>query len=359
MTRADRIVDMLKRDSYDGIFILSKENVRYLSGYTGADSYLLLTADGEKYFITDGRYTEQAENECADYTIVNWRDGSNTIASTVARIAGDNNMGVLVFESTKINYDLYKSIVESCDDRTKLEPIRTYVELLRYIKSDDEISSTKRACEISEKALDMLYGYIKPGITEQEAACELEYYMKKLGADDIGFETILLSGSRTSLLHGIPSSRKIENGDFVLIDFGAKYNGYICDMTRTVVIGKAGEEQKKVYNIVREAQARALETMRAGVKGSVPYNAIENVVKDTDYMDYAYQGVGHGVGLFLHEEPFMGPKSEYILEKNSIVTIEPGIYIPGWGGVRIEDMVLIQDDIGKILTHTTKELIEL
>lgn len=359
MSKVNRAMEMLKKDKIESIFISTKENVRYLSEYTGDDAYLFITSLGDKYLITDKRYTEQASLECPEFEVVNWRYDDRKVSDIINDLINEHKIKALAFEGLHISFDLYNSISQKSGKSVDLVPVKGYIEMLRYTKDLDEIDLSKKACEISTKALDKLYGFLKPGVTEKEATAELEYYMKKYGADDIGFKTILLSGSRTSLLHGIPSDRKIDEGDFVLIDFGAKCGGYICDMTRTVVVGRADNRQREVYELVQKAQQRALETMIANNDSKDTYKVIENIIAETEYMPYLYQGVGHGVGLFLHEEPFIGPNKSYIYSANSIVTIEPGIYIPGWGGIRIEDTVLIQENKQEILTEISKDLIEI
>lgn len=358
MSRVKRIVEMMLMDNVDAYLIVSDENLRYLSGFNGSDSYILLTRNNHKFFITDARYTEQAENECPDYIVVNWRKDNKSLAEVVKEICIKENVRTLAFEEKNMSFSLYSKLKEVFED-INIKPIKSYMETLRYVKEAYEILNMKKACAISMKALDKLFGYIRPGITEKDATSELEYYMKKYGADGIGFDTILLSGSRTSLLHGKPSNKKIEEGDLLLVDFGAKYNGYICDMTRTVVVGKASEKQREIYNLVKLAQQRAIETMQVGASGKLPFRAVDDTVRGTKYYEYLYKGVGHGVGLDVHEEPFLGERSNNILKKNCIITIEPGIYIPSFGGVRIEDMVLINDGCNEIMTDMPRDLLEI
>ena len=200
---------------------------------------------------------------------------------------------------------------------------------------------------------------IRVGVTEKELASKLSHYMVMEGADTKPYGGILISGARTSLLHGIPSSKAIEYGDLVLMDYGCQYQGYLSDMTRTVVVGKATPKQREVYELEQRMVADCEAVMKAGATGAQVYEASTKAIKGTEYFDYHYTGIGHGIGMFVHEIPFMGPASKAVFEPGNIITVEPGIYIPGWGGIRIEDEVLITEDGCENLISATKELIEL
>ena len=263
----------------------------------------------------------------------------------------------LGFEECFTTYDKYEEIHRLLSEhRIELTGTRNIVEELRYVKSEEEVANTRIACEIADKALEELVPYIKPGVTERELCARLEFSMKMHGAQDIGFETILISGAKTSLLHGKPGDRKVEEGDFVLVDYGAKYNGYISDTTRTFAVGHVSEQQKEIYELVREAQETGVRNMGPGIVASKPDTEIRKVVKK--YEEYYYSGMGHGVGLDLHEEPFLGMYGTKIMQPGCVITMEPGIYIPGWGGVRIEDTVLITENGAETLTHFPKDLMK-
>ena len=277
------------------------------------------------------------------------------MAKAVKSVCDKVGIKKLGFERTNIVFDKYeelKNLIEK--DNGELIPTENIVETLRYVKDKDEIKNTRKACEIADKALEELIPHIKAGVSEIELATKLEYFMKMNGAQNIGFETILISGAKTSLLHGKPSDKIIEKGDFVLIDYGAMYNGYISDTTRTFIVGGASEKQLEIYNLVKEAQNVGVENMKAGVHATIPDAEIRKVVKK--YEDYYYQGIGHGVGRDVHEEPFIGNYGDKIIEEGCIITMEPGIYFPGWGGVRIEDTVLITKNGPERLTKFPKDL---
>lgn len=355
MARIDMLLERLEAEHLDGLFLITDQNVRYLSGFTGSDSFLLIS-DKANYLITDGRYVEQAEAQCPDFHIVNWRQPSRRLTEVVNTVVDKFKIKRLGFEKDYMTYDMHDMLVKDTSD-VEIIPTKGIVEALRYTKDEEEIENLRKAAGIADKAFNRILSYIKPGMTEKEAATQLEYYLKKCGADAPGFETILISGARTSLLHGQPSDKKIEYGDLVTMDFGALYNGYISDMTRTIVIGEASDKQKKIYNIVKEAQEAGLNAMKAGVSGKLPDDCVREIIEEAGYIDNYYPGLGHGVGLLVHEEPFMGLNCKRILEKNCIVTVEPGIYIPKWGGVRIEDTVLVKEQGCEVFTKSAKDLI--
>lgn len=355
MSKIERLLRKLKDDKLDGLLLITDQNIRYVTGFTGSDSFIIITPRNN-YFITDGRYVEQVEQECPEFKIINWRQPSRRLSEAIRDITVDLGIKRLGFEKNHVNYELYEDLSQDITD-TELIPTKGIVESIRYKKDDDEILKIRKACEISEKAFNRLLSSIKPGITEKELVAELEYYIKKQGADGVGFETILISGKRTSLLHGKPSDKRIEHGDFITIDFGAMYDGYICDMTRTLAVGEVSEKQRAVYEAVKEALSYATNSIKANISSRIPCERYNEIIERAGYLDYYYPNLGHGVGLFVHEEPFMGPASEYTLEKNCIITVEPGVYIPDWGGVRIEDMVLVMEEGFEILTKSPKDLI--
>ncbi|WP_432403799.1 M24 family metallopeptidase [Wukongibacter sp. M2B1] len=355
MSKIERLLRKLKDDKLDGLLLITDQNIRYVTGFTGSDSFIIITPR-DNYFITDGRYVEQVEQECPEFKIINWRQPSRRLSEAIRDITVDLGIKRLGFEKNHVNYELYEDLSQDITD-TELIPTKGIVESIRYKKDDDEILKIRKACEISEKALNRLLSSIKPGVTEKELVAELEYYIKKQGADGVGFETILISGKRTSLLHGKPSDKRIEHGDFITIDFGAMYDGYICDMTRTLAVGEVSEKQRAVYEAVKEALSYATNSIKANIASRIPCERYNEIIERAGYLDYYYPNLGHGVGLFVHEEPFMGPASEYTLEKNCIITVEPGVYIPDWGGVRIEDMVLVMEEGFEILTKSPKDLI--
>ncbi len=352
----ERLIVKMEELHLDGYFVARPVNVRYISGYTGADSALLITKN-KKYFITDPRYTEQVSYECPDYEIINWRAASPSLAAGAGAVAAAAGLKALGFEGDFLTYGAYADLTAAALG-VELVNAGGIIEEFRSVKTAQEIEYQRAACEISSRAFERIIKEIRVGVTEKELAAKLSLYMVMEGADTQPYGNILISGARTSLLHGIPSSRAIEYGDFVLMDYGCQVHGYMSDMTRTVVVGKATEKQREVYRLEQQMVAACESVMKAGVAVKDVYEASLGPIRNTEYYPYHYSGIGHGIGMFVHEVPFMGPKPG-CLKAGQVVTVEPGIYIPGWGGVRIEDQVLITEHGIENMVSATKELIEL
>lgn len=351
-----KIAEYLECNQLGAFFISRPVNVKYVSGYTGEDSCLFLTPN-KKYFITDPRYTEQVSYECPDYTLVEWRKEFGSIPGAVAGLAKKEGLKTIAFEADHLVVNFYQEIQKQTE--AELVGVMNVVEKFRAHKTLQEIEYLKAACEIASRAYEKIQKDIRVGVTEKELAANLSRYMVLEGADTQPYGNILISGPRTSLLHGIPSDRAIQYGDLVLMDYGCQYHGYLSDMTRTLVVGKANERQREVYRLEQQMVEDTECSIKAGVPAGVVYEASIQCIKDTEYFQYHYPSIGHGVGMFVHEMPFIRPCSEEILEKDAVLTVEPGIYIPGWGGVRIEDQVRVTEDGIENLISATKELIEL
>lgn len=352
----ERIREYLGKKEIGGFFISRPVNVKYVSGYTGEDSYLFLTAD-KKYFITDARYTEQVSYECPDYTIVEWRNTYGSVPWLVADLAEKEGLKSIGFEEDHLVVDFYRQLEEKT--KAELVGLQGVVEELRSHKTEKEIEYLRAACEIASRAYEKIQKDIRVGVTEKELAANLSRYMVLEGSDTMPYGNILISGARTSLLHGIPSEKAVEYGDLVLMDYGCQYHGYLSDMTRTLVVGKATPKQKEVYRLEQQMVQDTENYIRAGASIRGAYEVSIQAIKDTEYFPYHYAGIGHGVGMFVHEVPFMGSRAEGVFHENTVMTVEPGIYIPGWGGIRIEDQILVGQDGIENLTCATKELIEL
>ena len=352
----EKLNDYLNKENIEGFYISRPENVRYISKYTGEDSYLFIT-NKENYFITDARYTEQAEQECDGFVILNWKEVGTSLVDAIQYIVDKLKIKNYLFESDFVSFNTYNSLKSKIN--AEAVPTTGVIEEFRLVKTPEEIKNLRAACEISDRAFNRIIKDVRVGITEKELASNLSHYMVMEGSDTKPYGNILISGKKTSLLHGIPSNKTIEYGDFVLMDYGCGFNGYLSDMTRTVVVGKASTEQKEVYSLVKEMIEDSTKVMLADTKATDVYEASIKAIKDSNYFKYHYSGIGHGIGLYVHEIPFMGPKSTAILKENNVITIEPGIYIPNWGGVRIENQILITKDSNEILTNSTMELIEL
>lgn len=347
----------MEREGLDGFYIANPANVRCISGYTGADSYLFIDR-GNQYFITDPRYTEQAGQECPEYTIINWRASKGySVGSALAETVQKDGVKTIGFEEDYLTYQTWRSMQELLS--AELIPTQDVVESFREVKTLEEIRRLRISCDIASRAFERILKDIRVGVTEKELASKLAHYMVMEGADTQPYGGILISGARTSLLHGIPGKKAVEYGDFVLMDYGCQYDGYLSDMTRTVVVGRADDKQREVYELCRRMTEDTEAVIRPGVTGRECYEASLKAIEGTEYYPYHYGGIGHGVGLFVHELPFIGSNSRAVLKADSVMTVEPGIYIPGWGGVRIEDQGIVTADGYENLISATHELIEL
>lgn len=355
MEKTERVLDILKKLGLDGIYLTKESNVNYISGFTDEQATVVICKAGN-YIITDGRFTELAQRVCKGFEVVNWHLYDRDKNKAIENICLKADIKKLGFEESNLTFDRYTILEHTLSKHEiELKAVQNVIEKLRYVKDEEEISCIKKACEIADKALEELVPFIKTGVTEMELCARLEFNMKMNGAQALGFETILISGTKTSLPHGKPDEKRIAYGDFVTIDFGAMYKGYISDMTRTFVVGEADEKQIEVYNLVKRAQATGLQYMKAGAHATKPDEEIRKII--SKYEEFYYPGIGHGVGRDLHEEPFLGNYGDRTMETGCVITMEPGIYMPNWGGVRIEDTVLITEDGIEILTKFPKELI--
>lgn len=348
------LMERLKALDLEALLLVNDSNIRYLSQYTGSDSFLLLL-ENKKYFITDYRYTEQAEQECPDYEVVVANRETETHEQVIAQLIDSHNLSKVGFEALHASYKLISSLekeVSSC----QLVPTERVVEDLRAIKSDDEIANISKAAAIADLAFGEILESIKEGVSETELTWELENRLRDHGSQGSAFPIILISGQKTSMPHGIPSDKKIEKGDFITLDFGALYNGYRSDMTRTVILGKPDVKQSKVYEIVREVQSIGVDRVKEGIPGRDVNQAVNDAIAKHNYLEFAGKGLGHGLGLDIHEIPFLNARCKEPLKAGNAITIEPGIYIPFWGGVRIEDTVVVTREGCEILTKSPKDL---
>jgi Xaa-Pro aminopeptidase len=342
----------LKEIGIDAALVTKRENYMYLSGFTGTSAHLLVSQE-DAFLITDFRYIEQASIQAPLFKIVKYTE---KVTDMIGGLLKDKKIGSLGFEEiylTVEKYNVYKSAFQLKD----FCPIGNVIEGLRMIKDSEEIDIISKAVEIADNAFTHVLSLIKPGIREIEIAAELEYYMKKQGAKGVSFETIVASGKRSAMPHGTASDKVLENKDAVTLDFGCIYEDYCSDMTRTVFLGEPGEEMKKVYGVVLEAQLKALEGACSGVKGKEVDSLARKIISDNGYGNNFGHGLGHGVGLEVHEEPRLSPAGEIKMEDGMVVTVEPGIYIPNLGGVRIEDMIVIDKGMPKVLTRSPKDII--
>lgn len=335
----------------EAILITNEYNRRYMTGFTGT-SGVAVVSQQDAVFITDFRYTEQASEQVKEFRVV---QHSGPIHEEVAKQVAAMGVKSLAFEKDAMHfgtYEVYNSAVN-----VDFVPVSGLIEKIRLIKTEEEINIIKVACEIADNAFTHILNFIKPGITELDVSNELEFFMRKQGAASSSFDIIVASGLRSALPHGVATNKIIETGDFVTLDFGAYYNGYISDITRTIAVGQPSEKLVEMYNAVLESQLLALDKVGPGMTGIEADAVARDYLKSKGLGEAFGHSTGHGIGLEVHEGPGLSFRSDTVLEPNMVVTIEPGVYIPGIGGVRIEDDILITKTGNEVLTHSTKELI--
>ncbi len=335
--RLGKLRPLLKEADIDALFINDTANVAYFTGQKGDDCYLYVSQD-EAYIITDFRYLEMAQS------MSDWLTPEITkVGRSLLDILKDRKEIRIGLEKEAVSLDLFMRLNTGLKDIKTLVPVSGIVEKLRMIKDEYEIESTKKACDIAKKTYLHMLDVLKPGMEEVEAAAELEYFMRKCGAEGPSFDTILISGVKTSMPHGVPGHKKIEKGDFVTMDFGCKVDGYCSDMTRTVAIGSVTDEMREVYNVVLKAQLNAIANLKAGITGIEGDAYARSVITAAGYGDYFGHSLGHGTGLKIHEAPNWSPAYNHVIPAGAIMSIEPGIYLPGKFGVRIEDLALVTE----------------
>ncbi|MGP7816209.1 aminopeptidase P family protein [Niallia sp. 01092] len=351
MEKLKKLRNALIEANVDGIVITSKFNRRYISNFTGSAGVVLISGEDAK-FITDFRYMEQAANQCEGFDIV---QHTGPIYKEVAEQAKKLGIKKLAFEQDHMTYTEYKIYENTV--KAELVPVSGIIEKLRLIKSAAEIKILKEAAEIADAAFTHILDFIRVGKTELEVSNELEFFMRKAGATSSSFDTIVASGKRSALPHGVATDKVIETGDFVTLDYGAYYKGYVSDITRTIAVGNPDDKLKEIYNVVLNAQLKGMEGIKPGLTGIQADALTRDYISAKGYGAYFGHSTGHGIGLEIHEGPGLSYRSETVLEPGMVVTVEPGIYIPGLGGVRIEDDIIITDDHNEALTHSTKELL--
>ena len=351
--RIERLRDLLTEKVVDAVLVTKEENVHYFSGFRG-DSTALLVTHERLLLVTDSRYTEQASAEASLYEIVEQRDG---LYRKVAELAVEAGVVALGYEGAALVCDQYEKLKEMLGEISFDTSLA--LDALRQVKDADEIALIRRACAIADEGFAHIIRYIQPGMTEMEVAAELEHYMRTLGSERPAFQTIIASGVRGSLPHGVASDKVIARGELVTMDFGAVCAGYHSDITRTICVGRADVRQREIYDAVLSAQMRALAALRPGVTGIEVDRVARDSLAEKNFEQYFGHGLGHSLGLEIHEEPRLSKAGKHIMQPNMLITDEPGVYIPGWGGIRIEDTVLITADGSEPLTRAPKEFIEI
>lgn len=340
--------------SFDGALIVSPENRRYFTNFPASDGFLLVSGT-RAVFITDSRYIEAAKRQCKGCEVVLLAAERTQLYEVFA----DMGVSRVAVEASRMSLAEYSKTAAALEPMPLLadSTLDNMIAALRSVKQPFEIERIKAAQAIAEQAFEHICGFIAPGKTEREVALELDFFMLSHGAEALSFETIVVSGAKSSMPHGVPDDKRIARGDFVTMDFGAVADGYHSDMTRTVAVGTVSEEQREIYNIVLRAQCAAMAALRPGLACREADKIARDIISDAGYGAYFGHSTGHGVGIEIHEFPNLSPRAESILTVGNVVTDEPGIYLPGKFGVRIEEMALITANGCENLTHCPKELI--
>ncbi|MNB74346.1 putative peptidase [compost metagenome] len=348
--RVSKLRNVVQDHGLDAILITSGINRRYLSGFTGSSGYVLITEE-KAYLLTDFRYMTQASEQSKGLKVV---QHAPSFVDTVRELLPKGGNCRLGFEQDDVTYGSYASYAEALKPAT-LVPVSQAVEKLRMFKDEEELAVLRRAADLADDTFRHILKVIKPGMTERDVDLEMEFYMRSHGATASSFDTIVASGERSAMPHGVASEKVIQKGDIVTFDFGALLDGYCSDITRTIAVGDPGAKLKEIYEIVLESQLYALEHIKPGMTGREADALARDIIASKGYGDAFGHSLGHGLGMEVHEWPRLSMRSDDVLEPGMVVTVEPGIYVPGLGGVRIEDDVVVTATGVEKLTHSSKD----
>ena len=353
----ETIRNTIIKEQADAAFITSIENRFYFTRFNATDGCYYLITPTKTVLFADSRYIEAAGKaavNCDEILLF------KTLADSVKPVLEAFGVNRIITESERMTVSMLGRLNKACEKEfAASQELDDAIDALRSVKCDEEVALIKKAQGIAEKAFDHILTFIKPGVTEREIGLELDYFMLRNGADALSFETIAVSGANSSLPHGVPTDKKIVRGDFITMDYGAVCGGYHSDMTRTIAVGEVSDEQRRIYETVLKAQLAAFDTIKAGVACRDVDAAARAVIENAGYGENFGHGLGHGVGVEIHEAPTVSPRGTALLEVGNIITNEPGIYLEGKFGVRIEDMALVTETGYVNLTTCTKELIVL
>ncbi|RMF96215.1 MAG: aminopeptidase P family protein [Candidatus Schekmanbacteria bacterium] len=353
VARLSKLQHILKEKNIPALLVTNLNNIRYLSGFTGT-SAMIIVSSKKSYFLTDFRYTTQAKKQVKASEIIEYRNANSVILD----ICKKNKIDELAIEAEHMQIDLFKRLKKDLKP-IKLTHSKGLIESLRCFKDNEEVKLIKEAIKISAKALKEILPLIKEGVEERDIALELEFQMRRFGAEKGAFDFIVASGYRSSMPHGVASRKKIKKGNIVTVDFGCIYKGYNSDITRTFCVGKAGEKEKRIYKLVYEAQALAFEKIEEGKTTGAIDKAARDFFEKQNVGEFFGHGLGHGVGLDVHEKPVLSRGMKERIGEGMVFTIEPGLYFPKKFGVRIEDMILIKKGKPQILTKDIPKIFEI
>jgi Xaa-Pro aminopeptidase len=352
-TGIEKIHNLIYEKGLDACAIRGMDNIFYLTGFKGSEGTLVITK-GDVLLITDFRYITHAKEVAKDVKIVELTSKKNVLPEVCEQYV-IRRMGFDSYHTTYKTYSMWKDTI--CN--TEFIPLENEIEGIRQCKDPEEIDAIRKAVDIATNAFVEVFEKICPDKTEKDIADELEYAMRRTGADCPSFDTIVASGARAALPHAVPTNKKIREGETIIIDFGSRVDGYCSDETCTILVGEVNEKIKEIFKIVNDARELALEKAKAGMFIRDLDMIVRGFIDDAGYGEFFGHGVGHGIGVAVHEAPSINSTGEGILEENMVITIEPGIYLPSLGGVRLEDMLLITDNGARVLTHIRKDMLQI
>ena len=353
MSRVDLVREKIREKKIGALVLTALPNIRYVSGFTGSTATVLITLD-RAIILVDARYTLQAGQECPGFEVIQY---SGDVLKSAAGLVNEMAPGRLGFEAEHMTYSSHARLRSLVSKETKLTSTKRIVESIRYVKDPDEIEKIRRAVVIVDECFSYIIKHIKPGMMEREVALDIDTFMRKHGAEMQGFETIVAAGPNAAFPHHKPTDAVLQAGQMVKLDYGALLDGYNSDITRTIFLGEPDDKQREVYNVVLGAQLAAIDAIRPGKSGKEIDAVARDYITSKGYGDNFGHGLGHSLGVEVHDGPGLSPTSEVVLLSGMVMTVEPGIYIEGWGGVRIEDDVVVWDDGAEILTKSTKDVV--
>ena len=351
--RIQKLTEKMKDLGVEAVLLSSPYNRRYISGFTGSNAYLYISPN-QQILLTDFRYLEQAAAQCPDFQIVEYRNVGLT--ETLEKYLQADNVKICGFEGNQMTFAEYRLLVDKLP-AVEWKSIGDVVEELRMLKTPEELVLLRKASQIGDQAFSHMLDFIKPGLTEKEIGIELEFTMRKLGAEGLSFESIIASGVNGARPHARPTDKPIRQGELLTMDFGCIYQGYCSDMTRTVAIGEVSDQLKEIYEITLKAHLESLAALKPGLTGAAVDTVARDIITEAGYGQYFGHSLGHSVGLEVHEAPYLGQRETRTLKANMLETIEPGIYLPGIGGVRIEDLAVLTETGAESLVTSEKKLI--
>ncbi|KKO52091.1 M24 family metallopeptidase [Paenibacillus sp. DMB20] len=348
--RVAKLREKMQAKGLHAMLVASPVNRRYLTGFTGSAGYVLIT-QAQSYLLTDFRYMTQAPQQAAGYKVV---EHAAKVTDTVKELLASEGITALGFEQEHVTYAVFSAYTEQLKP-VSLVPVSGMIEELRIFKDGEELKAMQRAADLADATFSHVLSIVETGKTEREIDLEMEMFMRKGGATCSSFDTIVASGERSALPHGVASDRVIQGNEFITFDFGALLDGYCSDLTRTIALGTPDPKLKEIYDIVLEAQLHALDGIKPGMTGREADALARDVITKYGYGEYFGHSTGHGLGMEVHESPRLSKLSDDVLKPGMVVTVEPGIYLPGLGGVRIEDDIVITETGIHILTSSSKE----